>query len=109
MKKTHKKKTSKQKKTQKTIKIRNVSPEHYFVFMDGSTVKNLKELADALDFVSDDVFGHHVCQDRNDFCSWITDVFNEPGLAGEVKKADDKRHIQTIIYRFIIESGGGEK
>jgi hypothetical protein len=110
MKKARKKKTSKKKNTpKKGINIKNAPPEHYFVFMDGSTVKNLKELADALEFITDEVFCHHVSQDKNDFCTWIADIFGEPELAEEVKKAEDKRHIQTIIYRFIIESSEKQK
>ena len=76
------------------------APEKYhFVLKDGKKIKNLKELAESLSTMGDDVFHHHVNSFRNDFSSWVNDVFNEKTLAEELKHMNNKLGTELILYK----------
>lgn len=77
--------------------------DHYFVLVDGRTLKDVKELADALDSMADHVWEHHVNWERNDFARWIEDIFQDGELADRLRKAQGKHHSQIILYRHILE------
>lgn len=80
---------------------RNAGPGEVFVMVNGQRLKNVKELADVLEKIEDYVFNHHVTEDRNDFASWLQDVFKEIDLAKEVSGCRDKNHLQLVLYRHI--------
>ncbi len=65
----------------------DASPEKCFWACDGQVLKNLGELAGAIEKMSDDVFNYHVTKEKNDFANWVSDVFGEEKLAAELKKA----------------------
>ena len=44
----------------------SIKPDLYFVLADGKPIKNLLELVDALDDISDDTFMSHVNECKND-------------------------------------------
>jgi hypothetical protein len=54
-----------------------------------------------LERIEDHVFNHHVTSDRNDFATWIHDVFKDVKLAQEIAGLKDKKHIQFVIYKHI--------
>ncbi|RLB07432.1 MAG: hypothetical protein DRG27_06465 [Deltaproteobacteria bacterium] len=66
--------------------LKNAPDEMVFYLRDGRTLKNIKELLDALYDMHDDVFYHHVSNERNDFCNWINDVFGYKKLATQLKR-----------------------
>ena len=87
-----KRKTGKSKakvvKSKKVINAEiNAEPEKCFWLCDGQILKNLKELAKALDKMSNEVFSYHVNKNKNDFAKWVEDVFGERKLAIDLKKA----------------------
>jgi len=80
---------------------RDIPQEKYFVLANGQPVKNVAELAAILDQLEDHVFHHHVNPDRNDFHSWVKDVFEDVELARKITGVNDKKHLQLIIYRHM--------
>ena len=103
-----KKETVKKKKVKKitkaTIKknLKKKLPEHhYFVMVSGQKVKNVKELADTLEAIDEELFRHHVNDVKNDFSNWIQDIFEETDLAEELKKEKSKDKTRLIIYKHI--------
>lgn len=79
-----------------------VKPEHYFVLADGRQVKSLIELVDALDDIEDDVFSHHVNSHKNDFSTWIRQVFRENELADSIQNLQSKQAVQIKILKFLV-------
>jgi hypothetical protein len=77
--------------------------ESRFVVSDGRILKDLKELADALHDMSNDVFRHHVNEFRNDFSSWVRDVFNDQELAEELSKVGSQGEAEIKILRNIVK------
>jgi hypothetical protein len=95
--------TSKRKSNQtKPSIVRSVGPEMYFFLADGRPLKNLLELADALEEMTDEIFQHHVNEQKNDFAKWVSDVFGDEELALKLGHAKSKAHHQLIILKHII-------
>lgn len=72
-----------------------------FVIHDGRILSNLKELSDALEHMSDEVFSHHANASKNDFSSWLGMVMHEEELAEELKSAGNRAHAQLAILKHI--------
>ncbi len=87
----------------KTLKaINRDAPEtSYFILCNGKPVKNIKELADVMEEKEDQVFNHHVNTEKNDFATWVKDVFNEIELAEKLAGVKEKKHMQLVLYKHI--------
>ena len=93
----------KKKKTEKKNILKNANSDHYFFVNDGTVLKNVLELSRQLDNMADDIFRHHVNEIKNDFSSWIKNVFKQEKLAKELLKTTDKDKTQIIILKHIIK------
>ena len=65
--------------------LRHVKGDHAFRLHMGTSIRSLKEMAEALDIMADRTFHHHVTDARNDFSSWVKDVLGDEGLAGSLR------------------------
>lgn len=81
--------------------VSDVSENNQFWLKDIGPVKNLKELADSLRKISDDVFKHHASKERNDFSNWVSHVIKDDKLAGAIKKIKNKKKMAKIIEKRI--------
>jgi hypothetical protein len=79
----------------------DATPDKMFILVNGHKVKNVKELADIMSKIEDYVFYHHVTDNKNDFATWLRDVFEEVGLAEELGGVKDKKHMQLVLYKHI--------
>lgn len=75
----------------------DASTESVFWFMDGKSVKNIKELLEMLQNISDNVFSHHVNKERNDFARWIHDILDDEELARKIWRFKSKNQIIKLI------------
>ncbi len=97
------KKRPKKKTTKKAAKIVKDAPtENYFILANGQPIKNVKELADVLEHLADDVFRHHVTDDKNDFANWVEHIFEDIDLAKEIAGTKDKHHTRIVLYKHIV-------
>jgi F0F1-type ATP synthase assembly protein I len=76
-----------------------VKPENYFWLKDGRQIKSLEELSSVLKNISKDVFSHHVNDAKNDFASWINDVFKNKVLAKEIRSKKTPEEIVLCLKR----------
>jgi hypothetical protein len=84
------------------VTIRMDAPEtSCFMLCNGKPVKNIKELADVLEELEDQVFNHHVTPEKNDFATWVKDVFKDIELAEKLTGVKDKKHMQLVLYKHI--------
>src|SRR3989338_10718226 len=93
-------KKAKAKKNVKTHKKSN--PEHYFILVTGKPVKNIRELADEFSGMEEWAFFHHVNDFRNDFATWIEDIFAEKDLADRLRQAKNIKDNEIIILRHLL-------
>lgn len=87
----------------KKILHKEIPPEKYFLVIDGSTIKNIEELADAFDRMSDDVFFYHVNEFKNDFSTWVKDVVEDNEFGDELRLARNPERAQIAVLRHIIK------
>ena len=85
-------------------KILGEAPEeHHFIVADGRKLKNIIELADALETMSEEIFMHHANEFRNDFSSWVKDVFYDHSLAEDISRARNRLETQIAILRRLVK------
>lgn len=97
------KKATKKTTTKKKSKLLDDAPEtQYFLFCDGHPVKNVTQLAEKLEHIKEEVFNHHVTENRNDFVNWVKEVFEDVELAEEIAGLNHKDHIRLAIYKHIV-------
>ena len=77
--------------------------EHHFVVADGKKLKNIIELADALEIMSEEIFRHHVNEAKNDFAAWVKDVFYDHSLAEDLSRAKNRLETQIAILRRLVK------
>ncbi|MBI2656148.1 hypothetical protein HYX03_00225 [Candidatus Woesearchaeota archaeon] len=85
-------------------KILGEAPEeHHFIVADGRKIKNIIELADALETMSEEIFMHHANELKNDFSSWVKDVFYDHSLAEDIARARNRLETQIAILRRLVK------
>ena len=77
--------------------------EHHFVVADGRKLKNIIELADALETMSEEAFRHHVNEAKNDFSAWVRDVFYDHSLAEDMARAKNRLETQIVVLRRLVK------
>src|SRR3989338_11635629 len=77
--------------------------EHHFVVADGRKLKNIIELADALETMSEEIFRHHANELKNDFGSWVKDVFYDHSLAEDISRAKNRLETQIVILKRLVK------
>ena len=68
----------------------DAAPEQCFWVNNGPIIKSIEELANFLPEMGDDAFKHHVNGEKNDFSSWIRDVFGDAKLANDLLSSGSK-------------------
>ncbi len=57
--------------------MKDCSPEKAFWLKDGRTLKNLRELEQALENMSTETYKHHVTKNQNDFANWTENCLKD--------------------------------
>ena len=77
--------------------LNDVHQDYHFRLANGSVLKNLRELDTSLDEMQDEVFSHHVNDQKHDFSNLVRDVIKDEKLAENLQKAKDKREVQITV------------
>ena len=64
--------------------LRDVYSEQCFWVNNGPVLKNLEELSNALEGISDETYRHHANSERNDFSKWVGEVIGDKKIANKV-------------------------
>ena len=92
-------------KSQKRRKGMKTSPEETsFSLNDGTNIRNLMQLAEAMGSISHETYSHHVNEERNDFSAWIRDVLGEKILAKNLVEVSDKTNAQITILKHLVKN-----
>ena len=68
----------------------DAAPDHCFWVNNGPILKNVEELADALESISEDTYRYHANKGKNDFSKWISEIIGDNKLANELLSAKNK-------------------
>ena len=93
----------KAKKIPKKKLKKSVKPENYFYTVDGRVIKNLFQLAKEMETMANEVFSHHVNNEKNDFSNWVRDIFEQPRLAKEIQDTKDPQTAHTVILKYLVK------
>ncbi len=85
------------------MNLRDVPPENEFVLIGGRKIKNIAELGRELRQMSDDMFAHHVTEQKNDFANWIEKCVKDETLGILARTTKDKERMAAIVERRIKE------
>jgi oligoribonuclease (3'-5' exoribonuclease) len=102
MAKARKKKNTAKRKS-KARGLPKTKPKFYFRVVDGSEIKDLVGLADAIGKMGDDVFYYHVNKHKNDFSNWVRGIFKEDTLADEIRNSSSRLEMEVSILRFLVK------
>jgi len=61
--------------------------EQRFWVCNGLVLKDINELASALESMSDENFMYHANPERNDFSNWVADILLDKTLANTLKRS----------------------
>ena len=80
-----------------------VEKENYFIVSDGSEIKNIVELADALHKMNDDTYRHHANEYKNDFHTWIKYAYGDERLANLLSESMSKEEAKINVDNRLNE------
>ena len=75
----------------------DIEGDKRFFCQDGCVIKNLNELIDCLNHMTEEVFRHHVTSEKNDFYNWIRDVLGDEILASELNDITNPSEASKIV------------
>ena len=78
----------------------DVENDKKFWVNNGTVLKNLDELLDALNSMSNDTFQYHANSEKNDFSRWIGDVIGDKKLAEDLAKSKNKKSVIKKLECF---------
>lgn len=87
--------------------LANVPDEYVFRCCDGSVFRNMQELGDALNVMSDEAFAYHSNTEKSDFSNWVRDVIKDKTLAKGLGQSLDKAQATTLVASRISALMGG--
>jgi alpha-amylase len=73
-----------------SARLADVPADKAFWCCDNHVLRNLDELAAALQGMSDQTYGYHVNGEKNDFTKWVRDVIGDATLAKNLDKTADR-------------------
>ncbi len=68
----------------------DAAPEKCFWVNNGPILKNMEELANALESISDDAYCCHANKDKNDFSKWVSEIIGDQKLANDLLSSKNK-------------------
>jgi tRNA(Glu) U13 pseudouridine synthase TruD len=84
-------------------KLEDVPEDKRFLCQDGRELKNLQDLAVALREMTDETFGAHVNQSKNDFANWIRDVVGDEGLSKALQETKNRDELSERLTSRISQ------
>ncbi len=79
------------------------APHNQFFVSDGSVIKNVAELVEALEKMHEDTYKFHANEQKNDFGNWVKDVFGQHDLAENLKTAVSKADAQLAVAKNLLK------
>ncbi len=83
--------------------LKQVNKEYAFILQDGRRLNSIAELKASLADMDDNIFSHHVNDQKNDFSNWIKDIHNDDKLASMLEDAKNNLEAANAINSRIKE------
>lgn len=87
--------------------IQDVAQEHTFrLHKTEIEIRNLHELADALEIMSDESYSHHVSAERNDFANWVNVALKDVEMGNKLAVSKSRKQSLAIVQNHIKRAQG---
>lgn len=77
--------------------LSRVPEDKAFRCADSCVIYDLRELAKALDNMSEETFRYHANDQKNDFANWVSDVIGDRELASNLRKVANKPRATEMV------------
>jgi hypothetical protein len=77
--------------------LARVPERHVFYLNNGSILRDIGELKEALAIMSDPTFSYHSNEIKKDFCNWIRDVVGDVQLARNLEDVTSREQAMKIV------------
>jgi hypothetical protein len=75
----------------------DVPEEYVFRCCDGQILRNVKELGDALNTITDETYFFHANTKKNDFANWARDIIKDERLVKDLQKASNRAQAARLV------------
>jgi hypothetical protein len=82
-------------------RLGDVADDKCFWCHDGRFLRNLGELGEALNDMSDETFHYHSGEEKSDFSQWIREVVGDEKLANDLSKAKSRSQASRAVAQRI--------
>jgi hypothetical protein len=87
---------------QSQVLLKEAHPEKVFKLHKTTIeLRNLEELAEALEIMSDESYGHHVNEKKNDFSVWVKEIIGDPELSSRLRGVLERHKAHKIVEQRI--------
>ncbi len=83
--------------------LKSVLGTQAFMAADGRELRNLLDLATALEEMAEDTFRHHASETHNHFSNWLKDCFELEDLASSIKGAAKQEAHAKVLKNMLSE------
>ncbi len=94
-----KKTSASKKKSESKQELVCANSEQCFWVHDGTVLSNVLELRDTLSKIAEEIFQHHVNDEKNDFADWVQHVLQDVDLAKALRKAKKTEDAYAIVVK----------
>ncbi len=84
-------------------RLKGVKKENAFNVHEGNSIHSLYDLAETLKSMPTESFKHHVSETKNDFASWVRDVFEDSVLAARLSSRKTRTAMENAVRARIKE------
>jgi len=77
--------------------LSEASGDKCFFCHDGCVSRNLQQLAECLAHMAEDSYRHHVTPLKNDFSTWVRDVFGDDKLANDLNRCTNRDEAVKVV------------
>jgi hypothetical protein len=102
-------KTPTMEKIQERKFLAQVPEEFVFWNNDGSIFRDMKDLKDGLDRMSDQTYAYHANTEKKDFANWVRNIMGDEKLAHDLETAVNREQAAKIVeerYSFLVNQAG---
>ena len=82
-------------------RLGDVPDDKRFWCHDGKIIKNLRELRNSLNNMSDETFHYHSGEGKDDFSKWVQEVVGDITLAEDLSKAKSRMQASQAVAQRI--------
>ncbi|MBN1274764.1 hypothetical protein JXA12_00520 [Candidatus Woesearchaeota archaeon] len=83
--------------------LQRAGQRELFHLQNGLDITSLRDLVLQLRMMEQSTFQHHVNEERNDFATWIKEVFGDETLADSITDEQDKNRMADTVESHLLE------